>query len=137
MLPTPRNLIHTNTIFCMELFINLLLCIRWVSRHLKSSPSTFKRAIGRKSESLVPERMVPFEIKKRFIRGSYQWTCTVLISVNYYWQPQGNYSCNIQECSVFISYIMLSYWNLVVKELFWKVASLCHWCFLAKFLNVS
>ena len=46
--------------FCMELIINLLLCIRWVSRRLetklkKSLPSTFKRAVGRKSESLFWE----------------------------------------------------------------------------------
>ena len=53
--------------FCMELFINLLLCIRWVSRRLetklkKSLPSTFKRAIGRKSESLFWEGLLTLGI---------------------------------------------------------------------------
>ena len=49
--------------FCIELFINLLLCIRWVSRCLetklkKSLPSTFKRAIGRKPVSLFSEGLL-------------------------------------------------------------------------------
>ena len=46
--------------FCIDLSINLLLCIRWACRcletKLKSSlPSTFKRATGRKSDSLFSE----------------------------------------------------------------------------------
>ena len=49
--------------FCMDLFINLLLCIRWVSRNLetklkKSLPSTLKRTIERKSESLFSEGLL-------------------------------------------------------------------------------
>ena len=49
--------------FCIELSINLLLCIRWASRRLetklkKSLPSTFKRAIGRKSDSLFLEGLL-------------------------------------------------------------------------------
>ena len=49
--------------FCIEVSINLLLCIRWASSRLetklkKSLPSTFKRAIGRKSDSLFSEGLL-------------------------------------------------------------------------------
>ena len=49
--------------FCIELSINMLLSIRWASRHLetklkKSLPSTLKRAIGRKPESLFSEGLL-------------------------------------------------------------------------------
>ena len=51
--------------FCIDLSINLLLCIRWASRGLetklrKSLPSTFKRAIGQKSDSFVLGRTANF-----------------------------------------------------------------------------
>ena len=50
--------IFSMQLFCIELSINLLLCIRWASRRLetklkKSLPSTFTRAIGRKSEFVL------------------------------------------------------------------------------------
>ena len=49
--------------FCIEVSINLLLCIRWASRRFetklkKSLPSTFKRAIVRKSDNLSLEGLL-------------------------------------------------------------------------------
>ena len=53
--------------FWIELLMNLLLYIKWISRRLeirlkKSFPSTFKRAIGRKSESLVSDGVLTLGI---------------------------------------------------------------------------
>ena len=49
--------------FRIEVSINLLLCIRWASNRLetklkKSLPSTFKRAIGQKFDSLLLEGLL-------------------------------------------------------------------------------